>query len=91
MSFDSRMIRITKQQFEYLRDQRINPPASLRIFDSGEAGVGEIYMIRISAASAEEFRDKLTRRLAEIGFDQDYEITAEGRMLEELIDRLNGD
>lgn len=37
---------------------------------------------------AEAYRSIFTQRLAEVGFDSDYCLTAEGRMLERLIDRF---
>lgn len=38
---------------------------------------------------AEEFRNIFTERLAKIGFDENYELTTEGRMLEDLIDKFS--
>ena len=42
----------------------------------------------LSAVAAEEFRGKFTEELARVGFDKNYEITAEGEVLENLIDRF---
>jgi hypothetical protein len=40
---------------------------------------------------AERFRSAFTDRLAQAGFDRDYELTAEGAILEELIDAFFGE
>jgi len=37
---------------------------------------------------ADELRDCCTDRLDEVGFDENYELTAEGKKLEQLIDKL---
>ncbi len=42
--------------------------------------------LKITIDTAEKFRDKFTERLATAGFDIDYELTAEGYLLEKLID-----
>jgi hypothetical protein len=39
---------------------------------------------------AERFIDVFTERLAQVGFDSGYQLTAEGLELEDLIDRLTG-
>ncbi len=42
----------------------------------------------ISDDQADELRDCCTNRLDEIGFDENYELTTEGKKLEQLIDKL---
>jgi hypothetical protein len=44
--------------------------------------------LSVSAPMAEELREKLTVRLAQAGFDEDYSLTNEGRILESIIDKL---
>lgn len=46
-------------------------------------------VLQLSAATAEEFREAFTGWLAKVGFDEAYEPTAEGRLLEDLVDRFN--
>lgn len=36
--------------------------------------------------SFEELRERLTERMAKFGFDEDYSVTEEGTLIEELID-----
>lgn len=45
--------------------------------------------VRLNCAEAEQLRDYLTRRLAAVGFDQNYSPNEEGRRLEDLIDRFS--
>lgn len=44
----------------------------------------------VDADVAERFRSTFTERLAQVGFDRDYEPTDEGAMLEDLIDVFSG-
>lgn len=44
--------------------------------------------IGLTCAEAEQFREVLTTKLAEIGFDDQYSPNAEGDMLERLIDKF---
>jgi hypothetical protein len=45
-------------------------------------------VISIDGSKCEEVRTALTELLAKIGFDANYSPTKEGRVLEELIDKL---
>ena len=79
-------------------------PTELKVTDLAYLRRNGILMDRLEAAGAfttpevsfeivdrdlaEEIRDALTERLAQVGFDEKYEATAEGKFLEDLIDRL---
>jgi hypothetical protein len=61
------------------------PFASLLIQD---AAVGRRPVLRMSRGDAERFRQRLTEELARVGFDKDYALTPQGRLLEGLIDKF---
>ncbi len=42
----------------------------------------------LDAKDTEAAREALTEELVRVGFDSDYELTAEGRLIESLIDAL---
>ncbi|WP_428149841.1 hypothetical protein [Brevundimonas sp.] len=44
--------------------------------------------LALAVEDAEVVRDALTTELATVGFDPEYELTAEGRLIEDLIDAL---
>jgi hypothetical protein len=46
------------------------------------------FVISLDSAEAQELREYLTECLARLGFDQNYEVNEQGRLFEELIDRL---
>lgn len=48
----------------------------------------ERHSITLSRAEADTLRERLTTQLALIGFDENYEPTEEGRIIEDLIDKL---
>lgn len=60
--------------FQTLRDQMDSSPQSISLDDG----------------TAERCRDGFTIRLAQVGFDENYEPNAEGKLLEDLIDRFFG-
>jgi len=48
----------------------------------------DIYSLLMSEDEADEIRDLCGEQLQIIGFNQDYELTCEGKILESLIDKL---
>lgn len=44
--------------------------------------------LELESTDAQKLREYLTEHLARMGFDEKYEINEQGRVLEELIDRL---
>lgn len=73
---------------EYLRSSSFLPESLVRIVGTAQRVSSEVFAVRISRAVAEEFRSAFTLQLAKVGFDANYELTTEGRLLEELIDRF---
>ncbi|MCX6892119.1 MAG: hypothetical protein NTX51_11425 [Verrucomicrobia bacterium] len=62
------------------------PFASLLIQDGSADGRRPV--VRLSRGDAERLRQRLTEELARVGFDKDYTLTPQGRLLEELIDKF---
>jgi hypothetical protein len=46
------------------------------------------YTLKISEEQADELRDLCGEQLQVAGFDENYELTAEGRILESLVDKF---
>lgn len=83
-----RSVRLSSAQVTYLLGAEYLP-SELR--DSVAAAIGATPASKgvtweIDGEVAECFRSAFTDRLAEVGFDPDYELTNEGVVLEELID-----
>jgi hypothetical protein len=50
--------------------------------------VKEIFILECSEDQADEIRDKCSEKLQFVGFNEKYELTNEGKLLEDLIDKL---
>jgi len=82
-------VRLSGREWTYLRNTAFLPAALQKIVDAAELTSHTRYVVRVSAEVAEEFRSAFTERLAKVGFGVSYELTNEGRVLEDLIDRFN--
>ena len=79
-------VRLSPREWTYLRNVLFLPEALNEILASGVPVDGNRYVIKIGSDVAEDFRSVFTDRLAKVGFDQAYEPTQEGQLLEGLID-----
>jgi hypothetical protein len=48
----------------------------------------DVYLLKLSKEKADEVRDILGERLQFAGFDEKYNLTQEGKILESLIDKF---
>ncbi len=86
----SSLVQLSTGQLEYLRRARFLPASLVSIIETARVARDEGCSLLISRRAAEDFRSTFTERLAEVGFGADYELSSEGQMLEELIDRFFG-
>ncbi len=86
---DDIVIHLKARHFDYLRSiQACFPDSLLRVLETVQEKTQDTYVLSTSREIAEEFRDAFTDRLARYGFDAQYELTEEGKLLEDLIDRF---
>ena len=87
-----RIVRLTAKQCVYLRQAHYLPmDLSSRIAEWCSAPMRSATVsLTLESTLAEQLREILTDRLARVGFDESYGPTAEGELLEDLIDRLLG-
>lgn len=83
-----RRVELTPSEVDYLQRPGVLPPTLLGRLEDVRWQSGVVGTLEVSAATAEEFREVFTHRLGKVGFDEAYEPTAEGRLLESLIDRF---
>lgn len=82
------LIELSRKEFQYLIDADFLAPAQRdSLLSAGGQGLPSV-KFTISSVEAEEFRDLFTDELAKVGFDEAYQLTEEGRLLESLIDRF---
>ncbi len=91
MKTSARCIGLTRSEVNYLEAASFLPPALLACLRGAQWRSGSAAVLELSPATAEEFREAFTEQLAKVGFDEAYEPTAEGKLLEDLIDRFHGE
>jgi len=85
MKHSVRKVRLTGLDVLYLRKASFLPSDFQRQLFDGESNHR---VFEVSSDLAEECRSAFTERLAVVGFDDSYELTSEGRRLEDLIDKF---
>lgn len=88
MNIKRNAVRLSEREAMYLRNTTFLPEALAQIVRSAAATDDKGIAIVVSRATSEEFRAAFTERVAKVGFDEDYESTNEGKLLEGLIDRF---
>jgi hypothetical protein len=89
MKTSDRCVELTRSEVEYLETAGFLAPALLGCLRGAQWRSATAAALELSPATAEEFREAFTEQLAKVGFDEEYEPTAEGRLLEGLIDRFH--
>ena len=80
---------VTLEEFEYLQQLALQDEAIGQLLRLQKRSSIRRLTIPLSNAQVEELRDRLTKQLAEIGFDENYSPNEQGQMLERLIDRFH--
>ena len=83
-----RSIDLTRSEVDHLKSTAAFPPTLVQCFESIQWRSNFSGTLKISAVIAEEFREAFSEHLARVGFDDTYAPTAEGKLLEDLIDRF---
>lgn len=79
-------IRLPRREIRYLINAKFLAPLQVEAIRAAESSNDGSAVLTLSRNSAEEFREAFTNELAKVGFDENYDLTAEGRILEDLID-----
>jgi hypothetical protein len=81
-----RPIRLTRSQVGYLTEATFLPVSNEQLLEDLRFEDGDSAVILVADDVVEDVRSALTNEVARIGFDSNYDLTTEGRLLEELID-----
>jgi hypothetical protein len=81
-------IRLSSQEAGYLAGATYLDHHQVEAIRLGQVSEQGSVTLMLPAALAEEFRDAFTEQLAHVGFDENYDTTPEGQLLEGLIDRF---
>lgn len=79
-------IRLTRQEFDYLKNAAFLTPHQVDVLLHAEMLTDTEVSLTLTRDTAEEFRTSFTYQLGRVGFDKNYDLTPEGRMIEDLID-----
>lgn len=82
-------IKLSGKEIDYLTNAAFLGPLQIDAVRAAESTNDATAVLELSRDSAEEFREAFTNELAKVGFDENYVLTAEGRILEDLIDRFD--
>ena len=88
MNTTVRRVNLKRSEIDYLKTAGFLPSPLVECLRNVRWLSGVAGTLEVGASKAEEFRDAFTEQLARVGFDEIYEPTAEGRLLEDLIDRF---
>jgi hypothetical protein len=84
----TKVISLSQRELLYLVNSSFLDASLRQIVAEASPGTANRRTISVPANVAEAFRAAFTDRLAEVGFDGEYNLTSEGKMLEDLIDRF---
>jgi hypothetical protein len=85
---NSSQVRVSEEERLLLQQEGILPPDLQHNVRRALPLAEGRYLLEIPSGRREEVRDALTEALARIGFKSNYELTQQGRILEDLIDRF---
>jgi hypothetical protein len=85
---DKNEFQVSLEEFVYLNRLAAHDMSVAELLKNHEKGHGESVTLRLTCTEAEELRDSLTLQLAAVGFDKDYSLNEQGRLLENLIDKF---
>jgi len=80
-------IKLNIKQFEYVNSQLSNEREDLSQHFIGSKQNDKV-IIKLEEGVADEIRDWAGEKLQKVGFDKEYNLTEEGRILEVLVDLL---
>jgi len=81
-------IKLTHADVDYLNNTDIFDQPQIEAIRKIQWVSNATAKLQLSLSLSESFRSTFTERLASAGFDENYEPTIEGKVLEKLIDRF---
>lgn len=82
-------IQLNQAEYSYLCKASFLPDRLRQLFFLAEREEENAYKLNISEDQADEIRDLCGEQLQLIGFDENYGLTPEGKILEDLVDKFH--
>lgn len=80
------IVKLNKNQFDYLSYSLSEEQEILRLKLKEVGKENQFVLLEVDEETADEIRDWASDELQRKGFDINYELTSEGKILEELVD-----
>ena len=83
------IVRVSKEEIDIIKMIMSSESQHNGLYPIDIVDIEGEFRVSISEITARLLSDALTLELSRKGFDRDYQLTHEGRLLEDLIDRFN--
>lgn len=81
-----KLIKLNCDEFFYITSHGFLPNEMVEMINRSYEKKGSNYLLNISEDAADQLRDLFSDQLQVVGFDENYNLTKEGQMIENLID-----
>jgi len=82
------VIKLVESEWLYLHSAKFMPTTFINKMNDSAIRTSRNYSIEISDNELDDIRDIFIERLQTAGFDEQYDLNAEGIILEDLIDKF---
>ncbi len=81
-------VRLSNAELNYLKQAGFLNTVLLKSLESASEQSGDSSLLNLDRSMTESFHLSISGQLPLVGFDENYELNHEGRVLDELIDRF---
>jgi hypothetical protein len=81
-------ISLSEVEYQYLKNSQFVDQASLSNAKFVRSFGSNSWQLKLPTQQIVQLGDQLTEQLAKTGYDQEYGLTIEGKILDEMIDKL---
>lgn len=82
------LVQFTDRELMYMKNSKFLPESISETLRMGPVSADRRRLFKFTRANAEMLRTELMDRLDIAGFDAHYDLTKEGKLLQEMIDRI---
>ena len=83
-----KLIKLNSDEFFHIISSCFLPNELIEMINESYEKSGNNYLLSISEDSADQLRDLFSDQLQVAGFDENYNLTKEGKIIENLIDKF---
>ena len=83
-----KLIKLNNEEFSYITSAGFLPNEVHNLITHSNKKNSANYILKISEENADILRDLFGEQLQLVGFDENYKLTKEGQILEDLVDKF---